>query len=128
MYGTALPASGSVMPRQNMASPEAASGSQRSFMASFPRCSIARGAPLKMSWQRMADETSARASSSRTIVLSTSVRPAPPYSSPTVTPKRPASAIARQESCGNSSVSSQCAARGASSRSATSRASLRRAD
>src|SRR5438105_14024701 len=45
-----------------------------------------------------------------------------------VTPNRPASAMAFQESCGNSSVSSQWAARGASSRSATSRASLRSAD
>src|SRR5438105_3335009 len=76
----------------------------------------------------MAEETSARASSSRTIVPSTSVSPAPPNSSPTVTPNRPASAMAFQESCGNSSVSSQWDARGASSRSATSRASLRSAD
>ena len=78
-----------------------------------------------MSWARMALDTSARASSSSTMAASTSPRPAPPHSSPTVIPKRSACLNASHEACGNSSVSSQCWARGASSRSATSRANLR---
>src|SRR5438093_701032 len=60
----------------------------------------------------MAHETSTRASSSSTIPASTSPMPIPPYSSPVVTPKRPAARSASHESCGNSSVSSQCEARG----------------
>ena len=74
----AEPASGSVMPMQNRPSPDAASGSQRLFSVSLPRCSIARGGPLKMSWARMALDTSARASSSSTMAASTSPMPIPP--------------------------------------------------
>ena len=58
--------------------PLAASGSQRSFSESEPRCSIARGGPLKVSWARIADDTSTRASSSRTIAASMSPMPMPP--------------------------------------------------
>ncbi len=90
MWFTAEPASLSLMPMQNSASPLAASGSQRSLSASLPRCSIARGGPLKMSWARIALETSARASSSRTIAASMSPMPMPPYCSPTVMPNRSA--------------------------------------
>ena len=86
----AEPASGSVMPMQNRPSPDAASGSHLSRSAASPRCSMARGGPLKMSWARMALDTSARASSSSTMAASTSPRPAPPHSSPTVIPNRPA--------------------------------------
>ena len=80
MWPTAEPASVSLMPMQNRPSPLAAIGSQRSRSASEPRCSIARGGPLKMSWARIALETSARASSSSTIAASMSPRPgaAPP--------------------------------------------------
>ena len=78
MWPTAEPASVSEMPMQNSASPEAAIGSQRSFSASEPRCSMARGGPLKMSWARIALDTSARASSSSTIAASMSPMPIPP--------------------------------------------------
>ena len=54
MLPTELPASVSLMPMQNRPSPVAAIGSQRSRSASVPRCSIARGGPLKMSWARIA--------------------------------------------------------------------------
>ncbi len=53
--------------------------------------------------------------------------PMPPYRSSTVMPNRSAFRSASQEPCGNSSVSSQCRAFGASSRSATSRARARSA-
>ena len=78
MFCTADPASGSVIPMLISASPSATAGSQRSFMASGPRCSIPRGGPLKVSWQQMADDTSARAISSSTMEASTSPRPIPP--------------------------------------------------
>ena len=64
-----------------------------------------------MSWARIALETSARASSSRTIAASMSPMPMPPYCSPIVMPKRSAWRIASHDACGNSSVSSQCAGR-----------------
>jgi hypothetical protein len=78
MFCTADPASGSVMPMLIRASPSAAAGSQRSFMASGPRCSMPRGGPLKVSWQQMADDTSARAISSSTMEASTSPSPCRP--------------------------------------------------
>ncbi len=127
MCVTAEPASVSLMPMQNRPSPLAASGSQRSFIASLPRCSIARGGPLKVSWARIALDTSTRASSSRTIAASMSPIPIPPYCSPIVMPNSSALRIASHEPWGNSSVSSQCRALGARSRSATSRASARSA-
>ena len=61
MWPTALPASVSLIPMQNRPSPLAAIGSHRSRSASVPRCSIARGGPLKISWARIALDTSARA-------------------------------------------------------------------
>ena len=127
MFCTAEPASGSVMPMLISASPSAAAGSQRSFMASGPRCSIPRGGPLKVSWQQMADETSARAISSSTMDASTSPRPMPPHCSPIVMRRRSAVARALRTSGGTSPVSSPCDARGATSRRATSRASWRSA-
>ena len=78
MWLTAEPASVSLIPMQNSASPVAASGSHRSFMASLPRCSMARGGPLNVSWARIALDTSTRAISSRTIAASMSPIPAPP--------------------------------------------------
>ena len=72
MCWTAEPASGSVMPMLKMASPEATDGSQRSFRASPPRCSMPRDGPLKASWHTTAVDTSWRAISSRTIDASTS--------------------------------------------------------
>ena len=92
MWLTAEPASVSLIPMQNSASPDAASGSHRSFSASVPRCSIARGGPLKVSWARIALDTSARASSSRTIAASMSPIPMPPYCSSMVMPNRSACA------------------------------------
>src|SRR4249920_1452876 len=80
-----------------------------------------------MSWARIALETSARASSSRAIAASMSPMPMPPYCSPTVMPNRSALRNASHDASGNSSVSSQCRALGARSRSATSRASFRSA-
>ena len=79
MWVTAEPASVSLMPMQKRPSPLAASGSHRSFIASLPRCSIARGGPLKVSWARIALDTSTRASSSSTIAASMSPIPMPPY-------------------------------------------------
>ena len=78
MWFTAEPASVSLIPMQNRPSPDAAIGSQRSFSESLPRCSIARGGPLKVSWARIALDTSARASSSSTIAASMSPIPMPP--------------------------------------------------
>ena len=115
------------MPMQNSPSPVAAIGSHRSRSASDPRCSIARGGPLKMSWARIALDTSARPSSSSTIAASMSPSPAPPHRSPMVMLNSSALRIASQAHCGNSSVSSPCRAIGARSRSATSRASWRNA-
>ncbi len=89
---------------------------------------MARGGPLKTSWQRMALDTSTRAISSRTMAASMSPMPMPPNSSATVTVKRSARRRASREASANSSVSSHPAAWGAMSRSATSRASFRRAD
>ena len=127
MWLTAEPASDSEMPMQNSPSPAAAVGSQRFFSVSLPRCSIARGGPLNVSWARIALDTSTRASSSSTIAASMSPRPMPPYSSPIVIAKRSYFLSASHEACGNSSVSSQWRALGSSSRSATSRASARSA-
>ena len=127
MCVTADPASDSLIPMQNSASPLAASGSQRSCKASLPRCWMARGGPLKISWAKMALDTSTRASSSSTIAASTSPIPIPPKRSSTVIPNRSALRSASHEPSGNSSVSSQCRAWGARSRSATSRASARNA-
>src|SRR5437763_5578313 len=73
----------------------------------------------------MALDTSTRDSSSSTMVDSTSPIPMPPNSSPVVMPNRSEDLSTSHEWYGNSSVSSQCDARGASSRSARSRASLR---
>ena len=126
MVVAADPASGSVIPMQK-SSPAAAFGSQAPAHGSLPRCSTARGGPLKTSWQRMALETSTRAISSRTMAASTSPIPMPPNSSATVTVKRSARRSASSDASANSSVSSQPAAWGAMSRSATSRASFRRA-
>ena len=106
MFCTAEPASGSVMPMLMTASPLAAAGSQRSFMASGPRCSIPRGGPLYVSWQQMADDTSARAISSSTIDASTSPRPIPPQRSPTVIRSRSAAASALRTSAGTNPSSS----------------------
>src|SRR5918994_4684775 len=80
-----------------------------------------------MSWARIALETSTRPSSSSAIAASTSPMPMPPYRSPTVMPNRSALRSASHDASGNSSVSSQWRALGASSRSATSRASFRSA-
>ncbi len=77
MEVAAEPASGSVIPMQK-SSPWAASGSQRRRSSSDPRCSMARGGPLKTSWHKMALATSARAISSRTMAASTSPIPMPP--------------------------------------------------
>ena len=107
MWLTAEPASVSLMPMQKSASPLAAIGSQRSFIASLPRCSIARGGPLKISWARIALDTSTRPSSSRTIAASMSPMPMPPYCSPMVMPNRSALRSASHDASGNSSVSSQ---------------------
>ena len=46
MACTAEPASGSVMPMLMMAWPSATAGSQRSFSAGEPRCSMPRAGPL----------------------------------------------------------------------------------
>src|SRR3984885_14156721 len=127
MFCTADPASGSVMPMLMRASPSAAAGSQRSFMASGPRCWIPRGGPLKVSWQQMAEDTSARAISSSTMAASTSPKPMPPHASPMVMRSRSAPASALRTSAGTSPVSSPWEARGATSREATSRASWRSA-
>jgi len=64
------------------------------------------GGPLKISCTMMAEDTSARDSSSRTIAASMSPSPAPPYSSATVTAKSPARFSASHDLVGNSSVSS----------------------
>ena len=96
-------------------------------MASGPRCSIPRGGPLKVSWQQMAEDTSARAISSRTMEASTSPRPMPPHCSPTVMRSRSAAARALRTSADTAPSSSAWCARGATSRSATSRASWRSA-
>ena len=104
MFCTAEPASGSVMPMLIRASPSAAAGSQRSFMASGPRCSIPRGGPLKVSWQQMAEDTSARAISSSTMAASTSPRPMPPHCSPMVMRSRSAAASALRTSAGHRPV------------------------
>src|SRR6516162_2974633 len=127
MCPTELPASVSLIPMQNRPSPLAARGSQRSRMVSLPRCSMARGGPLKISWARIALDTSARASSSNTIAASMSPRPAPPHFSPIVMPNSSAFRMPSHAHCGNSSVSSPWRAIGASSCSATSRASWRSA-
>ena len=127
MFCTADPASGSVMPMLMRASPSAAAGSQRSFMASGPRCSMPRGGPLKVSWQQMAEDTSARAISSSTMAASTSPKPMPPHASPMVMRSRSAPASALRTSAGTSPVSFSWEARGAISREATSRASWRSA-
>src|SRR5580704_949123 len=125
MFWTADPASGSVMPMS--ASPSAAAGSQRSFMAWGPRCSMPRGGPLKVSWQQMAEDTSARAISSSTMAASTSPKPMPPHASPMVMRSRSVPASALRTSAWTSPVSSPWEARGATSREATSRASWRSA-
>ena len=96
-------------------------------MASGPRCSIPRGGPLKVSWQQMAEDTSARAISSRTMDASTSPRPMPPHCSPIVIRNRSAAGQGLAHLGGTSPVSSPWWARGATSRSATSRASWRSA-
>ena len=127
MSCTADPASGSVIPMLMSASPSAAAGSHRSFMAPGPRCSMPRGGPLKTNWQQMAEDTSARAISSSTIDASTSPSPMPPHCSPIVMRRRSAEARALRTSVGTSPVSSPCDARGATSRVATSRASWRSA-
>ena len=106
MFCTAEPASGSVIPMLMIASPSATAGSQRSFIASGPRCSIPRGGPLKVNWQQMADDTSATAISSSTMEASTSPRPMPPKRSPTVMRSRSAAASALRTSGGTAPSSS----------------------
>ena len=63
-----------------------------------------RGGPLKVSWQQMADDTSARAISSRTMDASTSPRPMPPHCSPMVIRSRSAAARALRTSAGTAPV------------------------
>ena len=116
MFCTAEPASGSVIPMLISESPSAAAGNQRSFIASGPRCSMPRGGPLKVSWQQMAADTSARAISSSTMDASTSPSPMPPHCSPTVIRSRSAAASALRTSAGAAPSSSAWWARGATSR------------